>query len=206
MIKRRIVWILLFISVLNNAFALNEKVEASVLLPVPDNSVEIGFSDSISNAESGSNTAIFNMKEPTLDGSLNLSSTDNGDIYLYYRGICDASSISLKLDIVRPFTWYDGTNYSEDPNDTMHFNLKVICDTGCSWDGSNKTNLEDGIELNSSSAASKVIETVLRGSSAELTMVKGIARVVVTIPSTDISDKKYGNYQAELKLTLTSNS
>lgn len=206
MIKRRIVWILLFISVLNNAFALNEKVEASVLLPVPDNSVEIGFSDSISNAESGSNTAIFNMKEPTLDGSLNLSSTDNGDIYLYYRGICDASSISLKLDIVRPFTWYDGTNYSEDPNDTMHFNLKVICDTGCSWYGSNKTNLEDGIELNSSSAASKVIETVLRGSSAELTMVKGIARVVVTIPSTDISDKKYGNYQAELKLTLTSNS
>ena len=206
MIKRRIVWILLFISVLNNAFALNEKVEASVLLPVPDNSVEIGFSDSISNAESGSNTAIFNMKEPTLDGSLNLSSEDNGNIYLYYRGICDASSISLKLDIVRPFTWYDGTNYSEDPNDTMHFNLKVICDTGCSWDGSNKTNLEVGIELNSSSAASKVIETVLRGSSAELTMVKGIARVVVTIPSTDISDKKYGNYQAELKLTLTSNS
>ena len=203
---KRIVLILLFISVLNNAFALNEKVEASVLLPVPDNSVEIGFSDSISNAESGSNTAIFNMKEPTLDGSLNLSSTDNGDIYLYYRGICDASSISLKLDIVRPFTWYDGTNYSEDPNDTMHFNLKVICDTGCSWYGSNKTNLEDGIELNSSSAASKVIETVLRGSSAELTMVKGIARVVVTIPSTDISDKKYGNYQAELKLTLTSNS
>ena len=206
MIKRRIVWILLFISVLNNAFALNEKVEASVLLPVPDNSVEIGFSDSISNAESGSNTAIFNMKEPTLDGSLNLSSEDNGNIYLYYRGIYDASSISLKLDIVRPFTWYDGTNYSEDPNDTMHFNLKVICDTGCSWDGSNKTNLEVGIELNSSSAASKVIETVLRGSSAELTMVKGIARVVVTIPSTDISDKKYGNYQAELKLTLTSNS
>lgn len=203
---KRIVLILLFISVLNNAFALNEKVEASVLLPVPDNSVEIGFSNSISNAESGSNTAIFNMKEPTLDGSLNLSSTDNGDIYLYYRGICDASSISLKLDIVRPFTWYDGTNYSEDPNDTMHFNLKVICDTGCSWYGSNKTNLEDGIELNSSSAASKVIETVLRGSSAELTMVKGIARVVVTIPSTDISDKKYGNYQAELKLTLTSNS
>ena len=83
MLKRRIVWILLFISVLNNAFALNEKVEASVLLPVPDNSVEIGFSDSISNAESGSNTAIFNMKEPALDGSLNLSSTDNGDIYLY---------------------------------------------------------------------------------------------------------------------------
>ena len=203
---KRIVLILLFISVLNNAFALNEKVEASVLLPVPDTSVEIGFSDSISNAESGSNTAIFNMKEPTLDGSLNLSSTDKGDIYLYYRGICDTSSISLKLDIVRPFTWYDGTNYSEDPNDTMHFNLKVICDTGCSWDGSNKTNLEDGIELNSSSAASKVIETVLRGSSAELTMVKGIARVVVTIPSTDISDKKYGNYQAELKLTLTSNS
>lgn len=198
--------ILLFLCVLNYAFALNENVEASVLLPVPDNSVEIGFSDSISNAESGSNTAIFNMKEPTLDGSLNLSSTDNGDIYLYYRGICDASSISLKLDIVRPFTWYDGTNYSEDPNDTMHFNLKVICDTGCSWDGSNKTNLEVGIELNSSSAASKVIETVLRGSSAELTMVKGIARVVVTIPSTDISDKKYGNYQAELKLTLTSNS
>ena len=206
MIKRRIVWILLFISVLNNAFALNEKVEASVLLPVPDNSVEIGFSDSISKAESGSNTATFNMKEPTLDGSLNLSSTDNGDIYLYYRGICDTTSISLKLDIVRPFTWYDGTNYSEDPNDTMHFNLKVICDTGCSWDGSNKTNLEDGIELNSSSAASKVIETVLRGSIAELTMVKGIARVIVTIPSTDISDKKYGNYQAELKLTLTSNS
>lgn len=203
---KRIVWILLFISVLNNAFALNEKVEASVLLPVPDNSVEIGFSDSISNAESGSNTAIFNMKEPTLDRSLNLSSTDNGDIYLYYRGICDASSISLKLDIVRPFTWYDGTNYSEDPNDTMHFILKVICDTGCSWDGSNKTNLEDGIELNSSSATSKVIETVLRGSIAELTMVKGIARVIVTIPSTDISDKKYGNYQAELKLTLTSNS
>ena len=159
---KRIVLILLFISVLNNAFALNEKVEASVLLPVPDNSVEIGFSNSISNAESGSNTAIFNMKEPTLDGSLNLSSTDKGDIYLYYRGICDTSSISLKLDIVRPFTWYDGTNYSEDPNDTMHFDLKVICDTGCSWDGSNKTNLEDGIELNASSAASKVIETVLR--------------------------------------------
>ena len=203
---KRIVWILFFVSILNCAFALNTSVEASVLLPIPDNSVEIGFSDSISNAESGSNTAIFNMKEPTLDGSLNLSSTDNGDIYLYYRGICDASSISLKLDIVRPFTWYDGTNYSEDPNDTMHFNLKVICDTGCSWYGSNKTNLEDGIELNSSSAASKVIETVLRGSSAELTMVKGIARVVVTIPSTDISDKKYGNYQAELKLTLTSNS
>ena len=198
--------ILLFLCVLNYAFALNENVEASVLLPVPDSSVEVGFSDSISNAESGSGQNTFDMKKPSFDESLNLSSTDNGDIYLYYRGICDTTSISLKLDIVRPFTWYDGTNYSEDPNDTMHFNLKVICDTGCSWDGSNKTNLEVGIELNSSSAASKVIETVLRGSSAELTMVKGIARVVVTIPSTDISDKKYGNYQAELKLTLTSNS
>lgn len=198
--------ILLFLCVLNYAFALNENVEASVLLPVPDSSVEVGFSDSISNAESGSGQNTFDMKKPSFDESLNLSSTDKGDIYLYYRGICDTSNISLKLDIVRPFTWYDGTNYSEDPNDTMHFNLKVICDTGCSWDGSNKTNLEDGIELNSSSAASKVIETVLRGSCAELTMVKGIARVVVTIPSTDISDKKYGNYQAELKLTLTSNS
>ena len=203
---KRIVWILLFVSILNCAFALNTSVEASVLLPIPDNSVEIGFSDSISNAESGSSQSSFNMKKPSLDESFNLSSEDNGNIYLYYRGIYDASSISLKLDIVRPFTWYDGTNYSEDPNDTMHFDLKVICDTGCSWDGSNKTNLEVGIELNSSSAASKVIETVLRGSSAELTMVKGIARVIVTIPSTDISDKKYGNYQAELKLTLTSNS
>lgn len=203
---KRIVWILLFVSILNCAFALNKSVEASVLLPIPDNSVEIGFSDSISNAVSGSSQSSFNMKKPSLDESFNLSSEDNGNIYLYYRGIYDASSISLKVDIVRPFTWYDGTNYSEDPNDTMHFNLKVICDTGCSWDGSNKTNLEDGIELNSSSAASKVIETVLRGSCAELTMVKGIARVVVTIPSTDISDKKYGNYQAELKLTLTSNS
>ena len=203
---KRIVWILFFVSILNCAFALNTSVEASVLLPIPDNSVEIGFSDSISNAVSGSSQSSFNMKKPSLDESFNLSSEDNGNIYLYYRGIYDASSISLKVDIVRPFTLYDGTNYSEDPNDTMHFNLKVICDTGCSWDGSNKTNLEDGIELNSSSAASKVIETVLRGSSAELTMVKGIARVVVTIPSTDISDKKYGNYQAELKLTLTSNS
>ena len=83
MIKRRIVWILLFISVLNNAFALNEKVEASVLLPVPDNSVEIGFSDSISNAESGSSQSSFNMKKPSLDESFNLSSEDNGNIYLY---------------------------------------------------------------------------------------------------------------------------
>ena len=204
--KNVLVLLILLVFILNCVYALDSSVEASVLLPVPDSSVEVGFSDSISNAESGSGQNTFDMKKPSFDESLNLSSADKGDIYLYYRGICDTSNISLKLDIVRPFTWYDGTNYSEDPNDTMPFNLKVICDTGCSWDGSNKTNLEDGIELNSSSAASKVIETVLRGSSAELTMVKGIARVVVTIPSTDISDKKYGNYQAELKLTLTSNS
>lgn len=203
---KRIVWILFFVSILNCAFALNTSVEASVLLPIPDNSVEIGFSDSISNAESGSSQSSFNMKKPSLDESFNLSSEDNGNIYLYYRGIYDASIISLKLDIVRPFTWYDGTNYSADSNDIMHFDLNVICDTGCYWDGINKTNLEEGVELNSSSTSSKIIETVLRGSSAEWNMVKGVARIVVTIPSTDISDKRYGKYQAELKLTLTINS
>lgn len=82
---KRIVWILFFVSILNCAFALNTSVEASVLLPIPDNSVEIGFSDSISNAESGSSQSSFNMKKPSLDESFNLSSEDNGNIYSTLR-------------------------------------------------------------------------------------------------------------------------
>lgn len=205
---KRVVFLLLLSLVLSCAFALDSSVEAFVKLPVPTNSVEIGFSSSISDADAGTTESDFTMKAPSIDGSLNVSSEDKGNIYLFYRGVGELSNSTLSLEIVRPFTWFDGTNYSSNVNDVIHFSLKIICDDGCSWDGSNKSTLEtDGISFLSSDETKKVnIDTALRGSEAEMTMVKGVARVVVTIPPTDVTGKKYGTYKAELKLTLTSNS
>lgn len=51
--KNVLVLLILLVFILNCVYALDSSVEASVLLPVPDNSVEMGFADSISNAKSG---------------------------------------------------------------------------------------------------------------------------------------------------------
>lgn len=147
------------------------------------------------------------MKAPNIDGAFNISSEDKGDIYLFYKGIGEVSNCTLSVEIMRPFTWFDGTYYSSDPNDVIHFTIDVFCDTGCNWDGSNKELLmTEGVSLSSDAATKKVnIETALRGIDAEMNMVKGVARVSVTIPPTDVTGKKYGTYKSELKLTLTSN-
>lgn len=199
--------ILLFSLVLGCAFALDESVEAFVKLPVPTNSVEIGFSNSISDADSGITANEFKMGAPTIDEEMKVSSVNESGMYLFYKGVGALNNTALTLEVVRPFTWFDGTNYSSNVNDVIHFSLKIICDDGCSWDGSNKSTLEtDGISFLSSDETKKVnIDTALRGSEAEMTMVKGVARVVVTIPPTDVTGKKYGTYKSELKLTLTSN-
>ena len=51
--KNVLVLLILLVFILNCVYALDSSVEASVLLPVPDNSEEMGFADSISNAKSG---------------------------------------------------------------------------------------------------------------------------------------------------------
>lgn len=204
---KKFVFLLLLSLVLNCAFALDESVEAFVKLPVPTNSVEIGFSSSISDVDSGKTASEFTMKAPDLDDALNLSSGDNGNIYLFYKGVGALYNTALTLEIVRPFTYFDGTNYSSDPNDVIHFTIEVFCDSGCNWDGSNEELLKtDGVSLSSDAKTKKMnIDTSLRGTNAEMTMVKGVARVGVTIPPTDVTGKKFGTYKAELKLTCTSN-
>lgn len=205
--KKSVLLLLLLSLVLNSALALDQSVEAFVKLPVPTNSVKIGFSDSILDADAGVTTNEFSMKAPNIDGAFNISSEDKGDIYLFYKGIGEVSNCTLSVEIMRPFTWFDGTNYSSDPNDVIHFTIDVFCDTGCNWDGSNKELLKaEGISVLSNAATKKKsIETALRGIDAEMNMVKGVARVSVTIPPTDVTGKKYGTYKSELKLTLTSN-
>ena len=201
------VFLLLLSLVLYSALALDQSVEAFVKLPVPTNSVKIGFSDSILDADAGVTTNEFSMKAPNIDGAFNISSEDKGDIYLFYKGIGEVSNCTLSVEIMRPFTWFDGTNYSSDPNDIIHFSINVICDGECIWEGSNKELLKaEGISVLSNAATKKKnIETALRGIDAERNMVKGVARVSVTIPPTDVTGKKYGTYKSELKLTLTSN-
>ena len=102
--------LLLLPLVLNFAFALDESVEAFVKLPVPTNSVKIGFSDSILDADAGVTTNEFSMKAPNIDGAFNISSEDKGDIYLFYKGIGEVSNCTLSVEIMRPFTWFDRTN------------------------------------------------------------------------------------------------
>ena len=201
------VFLLLLSLVLYSALALDQSVEAFVKLPVPTNSVKIGFSSSILDADAGVTTNEFSMKAPNIDGAFNISSEDKGDIYIFYKGIGEESNCTLSVEIMRPFTWFDGTNYSSDPNDVIHFTIDVFCDTGCNWDGSNKELLTAaGISVLSNAATKKKsIETALRGIDAEMNMVKGVARVSVTIPPTDVTGKKYGTYKSELKMTLTSN-
>ena len=201
------VFLLLLSLVLYSALALDQSVEAFVKLPVPTNSVKIGFSSSILDADAGVTTNEFSMKAPNIDGAFNISSEDKGDIYLFYKGIGEVSNCTLSVEIMRPFTWFDGTNYSSDSNDIIHFSINVICDGECIWEGSNKELLKaEGISILSNAATKKEnIETALRGTDAEMNIVKGVARVSVTIPPTDVTGKKYGTYKAELKLTLTSN-
>ena len=205
--KKSVLLLLLPSLVLYSALALDQSVEAFVKLPVPTNSVKIGFSSSISDAESGTTTNEFSMKAPNIDGAFNISSEDKGDIYLFYKGFGELSNCTLSVEIMRPFTWFDGTNYSSDPNDIIHFSINVICDGECIWEGSNKELLKaEGISILSNAATKKEnIETALRGTDAEMNMVKGVARVSVNIPPTDVTGKKYGTYKSEIKLTLTSN-
>ena len=204
---KKLIFLVLFSLALCYVFALDQSVEALLKLNIPTDSVKIGFSSSISDAETGTTTNEFSMKAPEIDEAFNISSEDNGDIYLFYKGIGEVSNCTLSVEIMRPFTWFDGTNYSSDPNDVIHFTIDVFCDTGCNWDGSNKELLKaEGISVLSNAATKKKnIETALRGIDAEMNMVKGVARVSVTIPPTDVTGKKYGTYKSELKLTLTSN-
>lgn len=199
--------ILLFSLVLGCAFALDESVEAFVKLPVPTNSVEIGFSNSISDADSGITANEFKMGAPTIDEEMKVSSVNESGMYLFYKGVGALNNTALTLEVVRPFTYFDGTNYSADANDVIHFTIKVYCDSACYWDGSKKESLKaDGVSISSDAETKKMnIDTSLRGTNAEMTMVKGVARVGVTIPPTDVTGKKFGTYKAELKLTCTSN-
>lgn len=205
---KKSVFLLVFTFVLSCAFALDKSVEAFVRLPVPTNSIEIGFSNSISDADNGITSSEFKMKAPTIDKEMKMSSVNDDDIYLYYRGVGALHNSTITLEVVRPFTWFDGKNYSSDPNDIIHFSIKVLCDGGCSWDGSNEELLNtEGMSLSSEAETKRInIDNSLRGANAEMTLIKGVARVVVTIPPTDVKDKKIGTYKAELKLTLTNNS
>lgn len=204
---KKFVFPLLFSLVLSCAFALDESVEAFVKLPVPTNSVEIGFSSSISDADSGITASEFKMVAPTIDEEMKVSSVNEGGMYLFYKGVGALNNTALTLEIARPFTYFDGANYSSDSNDVIHFTIEVFCDSGCNWDGSNEELLKtDGVSLSSDAKTKKMnIDTSLRGANAEITMVKGVARVKVTIPPTDVTGKKFGTYKAELKLTCTSN-
>ena len=206
---KKSVFLLVFTFVLSCAFALDKSVEAFVRLPVPTNSIEIGFSSTISSADSGITSSVFKMKAPTIDKEMKMSSVNDDDIYLFYKGVGVLANCKLSLEIVRPFTWFDGTGYSSSDEDMIDYSIKILCNEGCYWDGSkNSILMTDGITILSSGESSNQadIETSLRGEGADMTMVKGVARVVVTIPSTDVTGKKYGNYKSELVLKVTNNS
>lgn len=206
---KKLIFLVLFSLALCYVFALDQSVEALLKLNIPTDSVKIGFSSSISDAESGTTTNEFSMRAPEIDEAFNISSEDNGDIYLFYKGVGVLANCKLSLEIVRPFTWFDGTVYSSSNEDMIDYSINILCNEGCYWDGSKNSILTtDGITILSSGESSNQadIETSLRGEGADMTMVKGVARVVVTIPSTDVTGKKYGNYKSELVLKVTNNS
>lgn len=72
---KKAVFLLVFTFVLSCAFALDESVEAFVRLPVPTNSIEIGFSSTISSADSGITSSVFKMKAPTIDKEIKMKKT-----------------------------------------------------------------------------------------------------------------------------------
>ena len=63
------------------------------------------------------------MGTTTIDEEMKVSSVNEGGMYLFYKGVGALNNTALTLEIVRPFTYFDGANYSSDPNDIIHFSI-----------------------------------------------------------------------------------
>lgn len=181
---------------------------AYIYLSAPDNTVKIGFADSVANATAGVSTSSINLGKFALTDDLELAATDySGKVFIFYKGVVNSSSnYSLTLTINRPFQYWDGSAYQDYFIGYSAIVKDPSSDNGGSqslWDGSNASNITTGITIASSTDTPQQLETQLRKSGVTNFVAKGIAQIKISIPKTDISTLRYGNYRTEMTLTLT---
>ena len=177
----------------------------SVYLSAPDNTVKIGFANSVDNAKKGIPVSIdFNLGKFSLTDDLKLAAKTYSDtIFIFYRGVVNLSNkFSLELSIKSPFTYWDGSSYG---SDSINFTATVKNPTAeTKWDGASADKITAGISVPTDGTA-KVLETQLCETLGAF-VVNGIAQIEISIPLTDISTLKYGNYRTEMTLTLKTTS
>lgn len=181
---------------------------AYIYLSAPDNTVKIGFADSVENATKGVSTSSINLGKFVLTDDLKLAETDySGKVFIFYKGVVDSSSnYSLTLTINRPFQYWDDSAYQDYFIGYSAIVKDPSSDNGGSqslWDGSNASNITTGITIDSSTDTPQQLETQLRKTGVTNFVAKGIAQIKISIPKTDISTLRYGNYRTEMTLTLT---
>ncbi|MCI7605259.1 MAG: hypothetical protein MSS69_00710 [Spirochaetales bacterium] len=181
---------------------------AYIYLSAPDNTVKIGFADSVANATAGVSTSSINLGKFALTDDLELAATDySGKVFIFYKGVVNSSSnYSLTLTINRPFQYWDDSAYQDYFIGYSAIVKDPSSDNGGSqslWDGSNASNITTGITIASSTDTPQQLETQLRKSGVTNFVAKGIAQIKISIPKTDISTLRYGNYRTEMTLTLT---
>lgn len=177
---------------------------AFIYLSAPDNTVKIGFADSVEHAAAGVSTSSINLGKFVLTDNLELAKTDYSDkVFIFYKGVVDSSSnYSLKLTINRPFQYWDDSTYQTDVI-SYSATVKDPSAGGSQWEGLNASGITTGITIASSTKTPQELETQLRKTGVTNFVAKGIAQIKISIPKTDISTLRYGNYRTEMTLTLT---
>lgn len=182
----------------------------SVFLNAPDNKVKIGFATSVQNAKDAvtATTDFYLGKIPLTDQLMFKGTTYSDKVFIFYKAIVDSTKrYTLTLELAHSFKYWSGTAFDGDVgNNYIDYSVKVKNPTSeTKWDGSNNENITSGITIqsNKDNLASANLETQLRGDSSGSYVVSGIAQVEITIPQTDISNKKYGDYKTVMTLKLT---
>ena len=182
----------------------------SVFLNAPDNKVKIGFATSVQNAKDAvtATTDFYLGKIPLTDQLMFKGTTYSDKVFIFYKAIVDSTNrYTLTLELAHSFKYWSGTAFDGDVgNNYIDYSVKVKNPTSeTKWDGSNNENITSGITIqsNKENSTNEILETQLRGDSSKSYVVSGIAQVEITVPQTDISNKKYGDYKTVMTLKLT---
>ena len=201
--KKILIFILILLVLVTSLFA---DKNASVFLNAPDNTVIIGFADSVEHAEDAVVATDFSLGNIPLTDQLRFRETTYSDtVFIFYRAIVNSNSnYTLTLELKNPFTYWTESGYG---TDIINYTATVKNPTTATkWDGNNKNAISSGIGISTDSESlSADLESNLRGSATNY-VVSGIAQVEIYIPETEISEKKYGQYKTEMTLKLTTTS
>lgn len=201
--KKILIFILILLVLVTSLFA---DKNASVFLNAPDNTVIIGFADSVEHAEDAVVATDFSLGNIPLTDQLRFIETTYSDtVFIFYRAIVNSNSnYTLTLELKNPFTYWTESGYG---TDIINYTATVKNPTTATkWDGNNKNAISSGIGISTDSESlSADLESNLRGSATNY-VVSGIAQVEIYIPETEISEKKYGQYKTEMTLKLTTTS